>query len=299
MGKRIPDSIRSRAIKKWLEGESRDKIAEDLQKSQGAVSGMIKEAGKNDPPFPLLREVAVYIKAQGMDIESFAPLVRIRTVLRDKGILAGSTEQENSELIHNRLEAAIVSMEEFLFYKESSLEDFFSLVTNVYDLADEVGVRLNDFPSYIKKLKDKIDDLRKEISQEEKKRQDFQHDHDTTLELLQEYMANKPFLETLENHKKRAINAEKRICELEEELENERRSNELEKQDTWSDFEHSLEKAKEEILPGVEIPHFMNTLKDAFRHPQRYRKSINRMMDIYDGYQEVYPTQTNFSTEAN
>lgn len=234
-----------------------------------------------------------------MDIESFAPLIRLRTVLRDKGVLAGSTEQENLELIHNRLEAAIVSMEEFLFYKESSLEDFFSLVTNMYDLADEVGVRHNDFPSYVKKLKDKIDVLRKENRPGRKEKQDFQHDHDTTLELLQEYMANKPFLETLENHKKRAINAEKRICELEEELENERRSNYLEEQDMGSAFETKLEKAKEEILPGAEIPHFMNTIKDVFRHPERYRRSINRMMDIYEGYEEVYPTQTNFSTDTN
>ena len=91
MGRRIPDSIRQQAIKKWLEGNSRDVIAQELQISQGAVSGMIKEVGKNDPQFPLLREVAVKIKNQGMDIESFAPLVRLRAVLRDKGVLTGST----------------------------------------------------------------------------------------------------------------------------------------------------------------------------------------------------------------
>jgi hypothetical protein len=82
-------------------------------------------------------------------------------------------------------------------------------------------------------------------------------------------------------------------------LENERRSNDLEEQNTGSVFETNLEKAKEEILPGVEIPLFMDTLKDVFRHPERYRGSINRMTNIYSGYREVYPKQTNFSTEAN
>jgi len=85
MGSKIPDPIRKEAIKKWLEGKSRDSIAQELQKGQGTVSGMIKEAAKNDPQFPLLREVAVKIKTQGMDIESFAPLVRLRAILRNKG----------------------------------------------------------------------------------------------------------------------------------------------------------------------------------------------------------------------
>jgi hypothetical protein len=40
------------------------------------------------------------------------------------------------------------------------------------------------------------------------------------LELLQEYIANKPFLVTLENLKKQLANAKGRIRELEEELDN-------------------------------------------------------------------------------
>jgi DNA repair exonuclease SbcCD ATPase subunit len=297
MGRRIPDPIRLKAIKRWLEGKSRDEIAEELNISQGAVSGIIKEACKDDSQFYLLREVAVKIKNHGMNIESFAPLVRLRAVLRDKGVLTGSTGQENLELMQNRLEAAIVNMEVFLYYKGQSIEDFFSLVTNMYSLADKVGVPLNKFPSYIEELKDKIDVLRKEINQAEKKKQDFLNDNKMTLELLQEYIANKPFLVTLENLKKQLADAKGRIRELEEELVNKRRSIDLEDQNTWSVFETALEKAKIEMSPRVEIPHFMNMIKDVFKHPERYMGSINRMMEIYDGYQEVYVTQTNFSTE--
>jgi DNA-binding NarL/FixJ family response regulator len=53
MGRRIPDPIRQQAIKKWLEGKSRDEIAQELKISQGAVSGIIKESGKDDPQFYL------------------------------------------------------------------------------------------------------------------------------------------------------------------------------------------------------------------------------------------------------
>jgi hypothetical protein len=138
------------------------------------------------------------------------------------------------------------------------------------------------FPSasfpYISKLKDKIDVSRKEINELEQKKQDFLKDNKKILELLQEYVANKPFLETLENIKERL--AEGRIRELEEELENERRSNDLEVQNTWSVFETALEKAKIEMSPRVEIPHFMNMIKDVFKHPERYRGSINRMTSM-------------------
>jgi hypothetical protein len=284
MGRRIPDPIRQQAIKKWLEGKSRDEIAQELKISQGAVSGIIKESGKDDPQFYLLREVAVKIKNQGMDIESFAPLVRLRAVLRDKGVLTGSTGQENLELIQNRLEAAIVNMEVLLFYKELSFEDFFSLVTNMYNLANEVGVLLNVFPSYIEELKDKIDVLIKEINQAEKKKQDFLNYHKKTLESVQEYIANKPFLVTLENIKEKLADKEGRIRELEEELHNERRSNDLEEQNTGSVSETELEKAKEELLPSVEIPHSMDMIKDVLKHPDRYMGVISRMSDIYDVY---------------
>jgi hypothetical protein len=108
-----------------------------------------------------------------------------------------------------------------------------------------------------------------------------------TLELLQEYIANKPFLVTLENLKKQLVNAKGRIRELEEELHNERHSNDLEEQNTRSVFETELENAKEDLLPSVEIPHSMNMIKDVLKHPDRYMGVISRMSDIYDRYHGI------------
>ena len=292
MGGRIPDSIRLQAVRKWLEGGSRDKIAQELQISQGAVSGIIKDAA-NDPQYPLLREVAVKIKNQGMDIESFAPLVRLRAILRDKGVLTGSTGKENLELMQDRFEASVVIMEEFLFHKGLSIEDFFSLVTNMYNLADKVGVQLNEFPAYVEELKFNIDVLRKELSQKEKKNQDFLNDNKKTLELVQEYIANKPILVTVENLKEKLAdtegklaNAEKRIRELEE-SDNERRSNDLGKQNMGSVFETELEKATEELLPNMDMTYSLNMFKDVLKNPSRYMGVINRMSDLYDGYRAI------------
>jgi hypothetical protein len=89
MSGKIPRPIRVQVIRAWLEGKSRDKIAQELEKSTGAVSSIIKDFRKDDPQFDLLREVAVKIKNQNMDVESFAPLVRVFKVLREKELLTG------------------------------------------------------------------------------------------------------------------------------------------------------------------------------------------------------------------
>ena len=63
----------------------------------------------------------------------------------------------------------IVALEVFCFKGELSIEDFVSLITNMYSTADKLGIPLDRFPAYITELKDRIDALRKEIDQIEAK----------------------------------------------------------------------------------------------------------------------------------
>ncbi len=105
MGGRLPRPIRVQAIRLWLDGKSRDKIAEELEISAGAVSNIIEDSRGNDPQFDMLREVAVKIKNQNMDVESFAPLVRLYEVLKEKELLTGITGKESFELMYDRMAA--------------------------------------------------------------------------------------------------------------------------------------------------------------------------------------------------
>src|SRR5215207_922880 len=158
-----------------------------------------------------------------MDIQSFAPLVRVYEVLREKGLLTGITGQETLELMQGRLEAIVVSLEVFCFKQEQlSTEDFVSLITNMYNAADKLGIPLDRFPAYITELKDRIDALRKEIDQIEAKKQDALRDYGMTLELLQEYNANKPFILQKRKLQQQLADAEEKIREGKEELEKER-----------------------------------------------------------------------------
>jgi hypothetical protein len=121
MGGKIPRPTRIQVIRLWLEGISRDKIAEELVISTGAVSGVIKDLRRDDPQFDLLREIAVKIKNLNLQVESFAPLVRLYKVLLAKDLLTGIAGEESIELMSTRMEALIESLEVFCFKKNNYL----------------------------------------------------------------------------------------------------------------------------------------------------------------------------------
>ena len=84
MGSKIPREISLEVIRKWLEGKTRDLIAYESEIGAGSVSEIVKEYRRGDLDADLLREVALNLKNSGLDIQSFAPLVRLRQVLEQK-----------------------------------------------------------------------------------------------------------------------------------------------------------------------------------------------------------------------
>lgn len=230
LGGKIPRPIRLQVIRKWLASISRDKIAQELQISTGAVSDMIKDLGKDDPEFDLLREVAVKVKNQNLDIGTFAPLVRLAEVLREKELLTGITGQETLELMQNRIEAIVVGLEVFFFREQLSIEDFVSLVTRLYNTAEKLGIPIDKFPDYVTESKDRIEVLRNEIDQLETKKQDALKDYDITLELLHEYSMYKPFIVQIRKLKQQVADTEEKLNECKQDLENERLWNETDEE---------------------------------------------------------------------
>jgi transcriptional regulator with XRE-family HTH domain len=297
MGGKIPRPIRVQAIRSWLEGKSRDKIAEEIGISTGAVSSIIKDFRRDDPQFDLLRETAVKIKNQNMDIQSFSPLVRVYEVLREKELLTGILGQESLELMQNRMEALIVALEVFCFKGELSIEDFVSLITNMYNTADKLGVPLDRLPAYITELKDRFDALRNEIDQIEAKKQDALNDCNMTLELLQEYNANKPFIQRMRDVEQQLADEkeEKRKCR--DELETEILFNIVEKQRTWSISGDQLDKASIGLglsplynidgNPSLRVRDLKDWVMDVFYHPSKYVEVIRQMRDIYNSQYEL------------
>jgi transcriptional regulator with XRE-family HTH domain len=304
MGGKIPRPIRVQAIRSWLEGKSRDKIAEEIGISTGAVSSIIKDFRRDDPHFDLLREAAVKIKNLNMDIQSFAPLVRVYEVLREKELLTGIIGQESLELMQDRMEALIVALEVFCFKKEQlSIEDFVSLITNMYNTADKLGVPLDRLPAHITELGDRIDALRGELDQLEAKKQDALRDNEATAELLQEYNANKPFIQQIRNLRQQLAEKEEEIAEKEEEVREAKNELETEKlfeivgeQITWR---VSLEELDEASIglglsrtynidnnPHLEVRDLREWVMDVFYHPNKYINPLRQIRDIYNSQRQ-------------
>ena len=200
------------------------------------------------------------------------------------------------------MEALIVALEVLCYKTDQSIQDFVSLITNMYSAADKLAVPLDKFPAYIAELKDRIDAQRKEIDQTEAKKQQVLKDCDTTLELLQEYNANKPFVLRLRNYKQELAEKEQQLAEkeekirkLEEELENVKAWNAGEEIYTWSIPEDEFNKVRTELVPDFELSPLKNfdtrvdlrvvnvkeMVMDLVRHPSRYPGIFRQIRDVY------------------
>jgi hypothetical protein len=195
--------------------------------------------------------------------------------------------------MQNRLEALIVALEVFCFKKDHlSIEDFVSLITNMYNTADKLGIPLDIFPAHITELKDRIDALRKEIDQMEAKKQDALRDCDMTLESLQEYNADKPFILQMRKLKQQLADAEEKIRKGKEELEMERFWNKLEERHAWKVSVDELNKASIGLglsphgnfdkNPSLSASNLKEMMMDVFEHPSKYIEAIRQMRDNYN-----------------
>src|ERR1044072_4149423 len=198
MGSKIPREIRLEVIRKWLEGKTRDLITYELEIGAGTVSEIVKEYRRGDLDADLLREVALNLKNSGLDIQSFASLVRLREVLEQKGWFLGvrpgqQQEEENDDdndidrLLEKEMESFIVSIEVFCFKQNLPLRQFFDLVYNLYLAAEEFDFPLESFPSHIEELKARIENLLEQIRYFESEKQIALERSQITERLLEEF----------------------------------------------------------------------------------------------------------------
>jgi hypothetical protein len=271
LGRRIPREIKLQVKRLWLDGASRDKIATETGISTGSVSAIINDFGKDDFNFELLREVAVKLKNQNMDVFKFAPLVRLYEVFRERGLLTGVTGSESLELVQDRIESLIVGLDVYCFKKGLSIEEFVSLVTNLYATADSMGVSLGRFPAYVEDLRNTIDALRNEKELLEKEKQDALKGSGATLELLAEYNSNKPLVSRIR------------------ELENLILWNKVEGEDSiWKRADRNIKEAEDRLGirifyenedPGSELKEM---IVDVFDNPDAYKGMLKMLRESYD-----------------
>jgi hypothetical protein len=182
-------------------------------------------------------------------------------------------------------------LEVFCFKEKLSIEEFVSLVTNMYNTADRLGIRLDRFPTYITELEGRIDVLRKGIEQIDVRKQNALNDCGTTLKLLEEYNANKPFLMQIRKLKQEKADAEEKLRQAEIKLETEILFNKVGEEVYWSISEDELNKA------GFDPSDLREMVMNVFHHPTRYVEVIRQMKSSILQYEETGTTASTYIEE--
>ena len=268
MGAKVPRVLRVEVIRKWLQGETRDRIANEVGIGAGTVSGIIKEYKRDDSDADLLREVALKIKHEGMDIQSFAPLIRLRDVLKQRewilGIRPRQREQERDDgslddEAEKKMESLIISLEVFCFKRNLTIIEFFDSIYKMYLAAEKFDIPIEEFPSHVQESEARIETLTED---------------------------NRIAKKELEEFKVRNQNLIQQLFKVEEEATKYKISQKLGTELDWMIEEEELEKLNEDLGTDKEITpsNLKEMLMDVYYHPSKYGDIVSELTRRSIGY---------------
>ncbi len=126
MGPSIPHSIKVKVIKGWIQGISRDKIAVENNIGAGTVTSIIQQVKCNISDIDLMRELALKIKKENLDINYFASSVRLKKVL------------DRLELSEEKIEEFLEEISIYCFKQQINEKEFILKIDKVSNLADNL-----------------------------------------------------------------------------------------------------------------------------------------------------------------
>jgi hypothetical protein len=88
MGRKIPEPIRRKVLREWLEGHPRQQIAIDNQIGTGTVSEVIKAIKEKDSEagIDVLRAAAVILRREGFNTDTLLESIRLKQFLDEIGL---------------------------------------------------------------------------------------------------------------------------------------------------------------------------------------------------------------------
>jgi hypothetical protein len=210
MGGIIPRNIKITVIRQWLNGLTREEIAEKNDIGTGTVTGIIKEARKEEEysDIDLLREVSKKLKEEGLALPSLAFAIRLRRIM------------EENDINEDQIEPIIQEFATYCLRYQIPYETIIKVGREALYLEQKFGVPIERIPEIIvqrKQIIDGLEDQRQEMLGEAQlakvDRDAKQQERDIIAAEIEKYKTEIPLIQ--------------RIKELENELEEEKRKNEL------------------------------------------------------------------------
>ncbi|HEY7227442.1 MAG TPA: hypothetical protein VH481_04890 [Nitrososphaeraceae archaeon] len=185
MGSKTHPSIKKEVIRLWLKGLPRDQIANEVDIGARTVSSIVKECRPNDPDFDLLREVAVIIKNEGMNLNLAASSIRLKRILEDNGL--------NEE----QIESFIEKIEIHCFKRSLDVNEFINLIFKISIISNNLDVSIDNLPEYVLQKKEELYGIIEKVSDLESEKDDLLKEKEVTMDILSDYEKKRPVAEKL------------------------------------------------------------------------------------------------------
>jgi hypothetical protein len=214
MEPRVPKSIKQQVIKQWLQGTSRDQIAKDNGIGAGTVSAIIKDAKQKDiSDIDLLREVALLLKNEDLDLSVLADSIRLKNKI------------DEMDLSEDLVESFIENINIHCFKRGMKAEEFINIINKVSVLSEKLGMPLDQLPNYLIQKELEVEKMNGEIKDVKMKKHLVLLNYGITMNDLDEYKSNKPLIDYIKQLKTQLEEAKQNIINLVKKLSDEQLEN--------------------------------------------------------------------------
>ncbi len=166
----------------WIQGISRDKIAENNDIGRGTVTNIIQQFKTNVPDIDLMRQTALQIKKEDLEIFSFAASIRLRRLL------------EQLQITEDQIESFLEEINIYCFKQQIIPKDFVLKIKDVSDLAMDLKTPIHKLPSFINQLSIQKNRLEREITIKKEEYSQVIKENETNLDELKEFRAKRHLL---------------------------------------------------------------------------------------------------------
>jgi hypothetical protein len=128
----------------WLQGFTRDKIAENNGIGQATVTEIVKDYRENHSDVDKQREFVAALRREGTDLNNFGSSVRLNKFAEKFGI-----DQENFETF-------LPNLEEYCFKENMQVKDFIKIVDDICSLSKRMQVPVKDLLHKLQQMLDEI-----------------------------------------------------------------------------------------------------------------------------------------------
>ncbi|MGN6348344.1 MAG: hypothetical protein ACTHLL_01140 [Candidatus Nitrosocosmicus sp.] len=180
MSNPIPPEIKRKVLGQWLQGISRDKIANLNEIGSGTVSNIIQHAKGGDCDIDLMRQNALDMRKEEISISDLASSIRLNKILKQYGI----PEEDVEEILKD--------IDIHCFKRNKDKKEFVKEIQKISYLAADFKVPLDDLPLHFQLLRQKLKSMEAEVIAKNQEVNQTLKQYNITLQDLQEFRLKRP-----------------------------------------------------------------------------------------------------------